>query len=287
VRVWHKTVVTSRDEPYTAGQEKTFAEHARAMGGYDCAGYESVQRFFAIHFVPFWRLHCYESFLRTHLSRGQRTFSIACGRGVNEMRLVHEGFNIVCSDLEPVCPDQTGALFPGYQFKRWNAFADPLPTEQFDAVICLGFASLLSPDLLQTLMNRARALLVPGGLFILDSAGAPDNVLSTIVHDVAAPIDARIWCTLLNVRARLTGADRWAVRRKMHGYRYRDSELISAAARCGFALEDKRHMDFDTEWQRLFVYRYLTRYLTFLKSTLRHAARPIPYVRMFSFRAST
>src|SRR5438270_491840 len=134
MRRWYKTLVTEH-----AGEsleiDSTFADHARGMGGYSCTGYGSIDEFLSTYFDA--RLQTYETFLLAHLPAAVRTLSIASGRSVNELRLVARGYDIICSDLEPVCPEETRALCARYRFMRWNALTDPLPDGRFEAVMSL------------------------------------------------------------------------------------------------------------------------------------------------------
>ena len=284
MRVWNKTLLTFQAEEVSNDLDRTFADHARGMGGYVCSGYGSREEFFSTYFDS--RLQDYETFLMAHLPRNGRTLSIASGRAVLEMRLADRGFDIVCSDLEPVCPQPLRALFPRYNFMRWDALNAAIPEDRFDNVMCLGFVYLLPPDRLDAFIGRVAALVAPGGVFILDSAGSPDNLVANFLHEVALPIDARSTCAALNVRARIKGGPFRRVRRKHHGYRYRDREFVSVAKRHGFDLEAVSHMDFENEWKRMFLYRYALSRLSPIRAAMLQAGRLMPYVRMFAFRSN-
>jgi SAM-dependent methyltransferase len=282
MRVWNKTLLALAGEDAPTDLDRTFADHARGMGGYVCSGYRSREEFFSTYFDS--RLQDYEAFLTAHLPKSGRTLSIASGRAVIEMRLADRGYDVVCSDLEPVCPEPLRALFPRYQFMRWDALSAALPEARFDNVMCLGFVYLLPPDSLDTLMERVAALVAPGCVFILDSAGSPDNLAANFLHEVVLPIDARYTCAALNVRARIKGGAFRRVWRKHHGYRYRDGEFVSAAKRHGFDLEAVSHMDFENEWKRMFLYKYALSRLSPIRAAMLKVGRLMPYVRMFAFR---
>jgi hypothetical protein len=281
MRVWKKTLLALADEDTPTGLDRTFADHARGMGGYPCVGYRSREEFFSTYFDG--RLRDYEAFLTAHLPRRGRTLSIASGRAVNEMRLADRGYDIICSDLEPVCPEPLRALFPQYRFLRFDVLNGAAPPERFDNVISLGFVYLLPPDALDRFVARVAALVAPGGMFILDSAGSPDHPLSNFLHETVLPIDARLTCAALNVRARIKGGPPRRVRLKHHGYRYHDREFVSVASRHGFALETVSHMDFENEWKRMFTYKYVLSRLPPIRAAMLRAGRLIPYVRMFAF----
>jgi SAM-dependent methyltransferase len=285
MRVWKKTLLVLADEDVPTGIDRTFADHARGMGGYVCRGYRSREEFFSTYFDG--RLQDYERFLTAHLPTNGRTLSIASGRAVLEMRLADRGYDIVCSDLEPVCPEPLRALFPRYNFMPWDALNAAIPEARFDNVMCLGFVYLLPPDRVDAFIERVAALVPPGGVFILDSAGSPDNLVANFLHEVALPIDACATCAALNVRARIKGGPFRRVRLKHHGYRYRDREFVSVATRHGFALEAVSHMDFENEWKRMFLYKYALSRLSPIRAAMLKAGRLMPYVRMFAFRRAS
>jgi SAM-dependent methyltransferase len=246
-----------------------------------------VQEFFRTHLDASPRHLCYQQFLAAHLPKDGRILSIASGRAANEMRLVAEGYRVLCSDLEPVWPDETGRLFSGYQFMRWDALNDPIPSEPFDAVVCLSFIYLLDEERLGLFFGRVRELLRPGGTFVLDSAGAPDARLANFLHEVYLPCEAWLACGIKNMMHLLgqSGSNGlMVVRRKHHGYRYGDREIIAAAAEKGLALHAMEQMDCETEWTRSYVYRHGARRVPPLRRGLLAMGKAMPYVRMFAFR---
>jgi SAM-dependent methyltransferase len=257
------------------------------MGGYECIGYESAAQFFRTHLEASPRYLCYQRFLAAHLPKDGRILSIASGRAANEMRLLVDGYRVVCSDLEPVWPDETRRLFPGYAFMKWDVLNDPLPPERFDAVMCLGFIYLLDEERLRAFFGRVRELLKPGGVFVLDAAGSPDAWLANLLHDVYLPCEAWLVWGIKNVANlfRHSGSNGFmVVRRKHHGYRRNDEEIVAAASAQGLKVDEVEHMDFETELTRSVLYRHGARYIPPVRRGLLAAGRLMPYVRMCAFR---
>lgn len=126
------------------------------------------------------RHQCYDQFLVQLLPKDGRIFSIASERAINEMNLTSDGYQLICSDLDPVCLEETERLFPQYQFMRWDALNDPLPAQRFDAVMSLSFIYLLNREQLVRFFGRMRYLLSPRGLFVLDASSPPDNTLVNV-----------------------------------------------------------------------------------------------------------
>ena len=255
------------------------------MGGYGCSGYGTKEEFFRKYLYNSVRHSCYDQFLSKHLAQDGRCLSIASGRAVNEMRFVDEGREILCSDLEAICPQETATLFPRYGFVKWNCMDDPLLDQRFQAVISLSFIYLLDPERLQLLFHRVNKLLQPGGIFLLDSAGSPDTFLANILHDYWLPLEAHMVRPLLSAYWRLTGRPGLKVETKHHGFRYTDQELTAMASTAGFKLEAFEAMDFENEWGRSFTYRCLLKYIPPVRRAFLHFGQKIAYVRMFAFRS--
>lgn len=288
MRRWYKPEIAPTRQSFDTTLDRSFDEHQRAIGGYPRVGYESAEQFFRNHLAASPRHLCYQQFLAAHLPKDGRILSIAGGRAVNEMRLVADGYHVVCSDLEPVWPDETRRLFPGYRFMRWDVLNDPIPAERFDAVMCLGFIYLLDHDGLSGFFGRVSELLRPEGVFVLDAAGSsPDSLLANLLHEVYLPGEAWLVCGLKNIvnLCRQGGSNgRMVVRRKHHGYRYGDREIVAAAAEEGLKVEAVEHMDFETEWTRSRFYNHCARRVPPLRRGLLAVGRMMPYVRMFAFR---
>ena len=288
MRRWYKTEITPKRQSFDTTLDQSFVEHQRAMGGYERVGYDSAEQFFQTHLDASPRHLCYQKFLSAHLPKDSRILSIASGRAINEMRLVADGYDILCSDLEPVWPDETRRLFPGYRFMRWNALGDPLPAERFDAVTCLGFIYLLDSDGLDRFIARVSGLLRPGGMFVLDAAGSsPEAFLANLLHEVYVPCEAWLVCgikNIMNLCRQSRSNSLMVVRRKHHGYRYGDREIVAAASAQGLKVEAAEHMDFETEWTRSRFYNHCVRRVSLARHGFLAMGKAMPYVRMFAFR---
>jgi SAM-dependent methyltransferase len=287
MRRWYKPEIAPKSQSSCPTLDQSFDEHQRAMGGYESIGYASAGQFFKIHLDASPRHLCYHQFLAAHLPKNGRILSIASGRAANELRLVADGYRVVCSDLEPVCPDETRRLFPDYEFMKWDVLNDPLPSERFDAVMCLSFIYLLDEERLPVFFGRVSELLKPGGVFVLDAAGSADTLLANLLHDVFLPFEASLVCGIKNMmnlfrRDGLNGL--MGVRRKHHGYRRNDREIIAAAAEKGLTLHVMQQMDFETELTRSYFYRHGARRVPPLRRGLLAVGKAMPYVRMFAFR---
>jgi len=103
---------------------------------------------FQTHFHSSVRHQFYHRYLIRHLPKDGRIFSIASGRAINEMKLAGDGYQLVCSDLGPICLEQTERLFPQCRYMRWELLSEPTSAQRFDAVMSLCLMYLLIPELL-------------------------------------------------------------------------------------------------------------------------------------------
>ena len=184
--------------------------------------YDSKTEFFRSHLFSSSRHTAYDQFLLKSLPKSARTLSIASGRAANELRLQEEGWNILCSDLEPVCLNEARRLFPAFNPVKWNCMTDPPIPEKFDVVLSLSFVYLLDAEKLCDFFNRVREQLAPTGLFVLDAASSPDHWIANLLHDFFLPVEAYLLQPALNLCWKLAGRKGVVVQRKHHGFRYTD-----------------------------------------------------------------
>lgn len=105
MRRWTKySIIESASGATNIGRDSNFTQHSNAMGGYhDLDAYTDKNTFFNKWYFDVGhcgRLQNYDNFLRKHTKVSDEILSIASGRSANEARLLLDGFNIVCSDLQ-------------------------------------------------------------------------------------------------------------------------------------------------------------------------------------------
>ena len=95
------------------------------MGGYEPNEYYSSINVFFDKYLDR-RKKILKSFLEKNLDKNQTILSLASGRGINELKLIKEKFNITCSDLKvPECfkaSKNISSIFAGFAhtFHRTN-----------------------------------------------------------------------------------------------------------------------------------------------------------------------
>ena len=259
-----------------------FEDHMAAMGGYDAdEAYVSKKDFFGKYFFGYHmgRLQYYDEFIRKHLSREENVLSIGSGRCANELYLMEDGYNITCSDLRLIdCYSQTVDLFPKFSFIEFNIL-DESSEHKYDVIICLSLIYLFDDKRLLTFFKNVSDSLKPGGHLILDSAGAPDNILSYMINEVLLKYEIYVLRSIKMIIKRKKDA---AIR-KHHGYRRTDNEIIESASAAGLELVDRENYAFLTEFNRsILLKRLLASKLNgLLEPIFIRIGRTIPYIRMF------
>lgn len=279
MRPWYKDrVVPPGGPPGPDGVAADYPAFADEMDGYaPDASYASREAFFRRHLYG--RFAAYDGFLRRHLRPEMEILSVASGRCVNELALLGDGYRVACSDLgRPPCADATLRLFPEWRFETLDILAGPAP-RSYDAVVSLSLIYALGPGAFETFLRNVRETLRPGGLFLLDGAGAPDNLLARLVHDAWLPLEARWEAWWM----RREGVEATAERRHF-GWRRTDGEIVGAASTEGLRLFDRTEGEFTNEFERTAVYRRFVPAGSLRERVFRAAGRFAPYVRLFAFR---
>ncbi len=283
MRVWRKYNL----DPASRGtiskdKDRTYEDHVRSMGGYDvdCA-YNSREEFFDRHFrgASWGRFEVYDRFVRKVVTRGQRILSIASGRGVNELALIGDGYDVTCSDLElPSCLEKTKRLFPGLRYERINILNGPAP-ERYDAVLVLSLIYLFDESMLRRFFRNVAASLRDGGSLVLDSAGAPDNGFSFVWREVYLPLETRVKQV---VRFLCQGRQQGVVVQKF-GYVRSDEEIVRSAQREGLRLVASVRGGFLTEFRRSSLMGRIIGRFRWVDGVFSAVGRGFPYIRLFHF----
>jgi 2-polyprenyl-3-methyl-5-hydroxy-6-metoxy-1,4-benzoquinol methylase len=268
--------------------DQDFENHKAAMGGYDADdAYKSKTEFFKKYFFGYQtgRLQYYDEFMRKYLRKEEDVLSIGSGRCANELYMMEDGYKITCSDLGLIdCHSQTKALFPEFNFLEFNILNGP-NEHKYDTIICLSLIYLFDDKSLMTFFKNVSGSLKKGGHLILDSAGAPDNFLSYLIHDVILKYEIHF----LRIAKMIVRNKKDAVIRKHHGYRRTDNEIIESAWEAGLKLVDKEEYAFLTEFRRSILFNRLfsNKLSPPFERMLTRVGKKIPYIRMFYFEKAT
>ncbi len=282
---WTKySVIEGASDALYIGKDASFSDHSRAMGSYDDLGaYHDEKSFFDKWYFDSGhggRLENYDNFLNKHTKASDKILSIASGRSVNEIRLLLQGFNIVCSDLEELPSHAcTKSLFPAYLFVPLDILATHT-NQHYDGAISLSLIYLFDLSQLNIFFRNVSNSLVQGGYLVLDSAGSPDNILSRTLFDHILKFETYV---VRFIKIVSSGFLRnYVVSIKNHGYRYNDIEIRHAAASNGLKLVAQENYAFLLDFQRSRILRYIMK-IPFMKRQLSILGRNIPYTRMYLF----
>lgn len=260
--------------------DQSFEDHARSMGEYTSdIGYTSQDDFFQVYFHDgHVRLKEYAQYLSSKFEQGEKTLSIGSGRCVNELLLMKEGYDVICSDLKQPCKEATMKIFPNLHFVEFDITSSPFP-QKVDSIISLSVLYLFDKDMLQTVFKHVAMSLNKGGKFIFDTGGATDSFWTRTMDEVICKYEAYLKIFLFGLLRRKN----CVVTKKHHGYRSTNQEMVSIAESRGFKLIDIHCSDPITEVERSWFLRHLVKKYSPLQHLICKFGSMMPYVRMFAF----
>jgi SAM-dependent methyltransferase len=278
MRKWFKyRLVESKKKTVYEKIDCNFDDHQKAMGGYTVdKAYESKDALFREYYYGYHlgRLESYAHFLKKHLKKSDKILSIGSGRCLNEIRLLEEGYQVVCSDLvvsEAVLA--TKALFPSLEFTVLDITKNPTNVK-YDKIIALSLIYLFDDEKLTRLFINVSQSLKDGGGLIIEIPGIPDNFMGNFFYHYYLKFELFI----LNLIRFVVKKSSQGTAIKHHGYLRGDEEIINFANNHGFGLVDKTEFGFLGDlYGRSISLQLLFKFAPFL-------AKPKFHARMLFFR---
>ena len=81
-----------------------------------------------------------------NLDKNQTILSVASGRGIVELKLINEKFNITCSDLKiPDCYKASKKIFGEFKYMEKDILQNPSEIK-YDCIIALSLIHIFSPE---------------------------------------------------------------------------------------------------------------------------------------------
>ena len=280
---WKKyTIDYSTNKESRIDRDSSFADHAEAMGYYQIINVgDNKKEFFDKFFFNYHsgRLLNYDKFLRKHIKKSEKVLSVASGRSANEIKLLEEGYDITCSDLEKLPSyENIKRLFPSYNFFILDILKQSTD-KKYDCLVSLSLIYLFSNDQLDVFFKNLYESCDEKGCLILDSAGSPDNLLSYFIHDILLKYEAYIIRFFKNIfRKKKCG-----LFVQDFGYRRKNIEIIEIARRNGFEIIEQENFSFLAEFERSRILRKLMK-VYFIKLFFGLIGKYVPYIRMFFFK---
>ena len=283
MRSWVKYQIDdSTNEVIKLNQDSSFSEHANAMHYYKESELGGDKNDFFNKFYYNYhsgRLLNYNKFLKKYLKKSDRILSIASGRSANELKLLEEGYNITCSDLEKLPSyERAKNLFPKYSFFTLDILKQPAE-DKFDCLMSLSLIYLFSDKQLDIFFSNLSKSCKKNGSLILDSAGSPDNLLSYLIHNIFLKYETYMVRFLKN----LFQKKQYGLSIQDFGYRHKDTEIIEIASRNGFEFIEQENFSFLIEFERSRILKKLIE-INLIRRIFSVIGRCVPYTRMFLFK---
>jgi SAM-dependent methyltransferase len=246
-----------------------------------CEAYENKEAFFRKYYFGYHggRLEHYDDFLRKHLRKDHEILSVASGRCANELFLMGSGFKFICSDLDDFpFYSETKKLFPGFEYFKCNVLKTAVG-KKFDCIVCLSLIYLFNREELDSFFTNISRSLKTKGVFILDSAGSPDNAFSSFIHDIVLKYEIMA----LRFLRYMVKQKRSGLVVRHHGYFRSDAEIIESANKAGLALREQKNYGELFEFRRSILFNKLIKSRSRIEPMFETLGKSIPYIRMFKF----
>ena len=120
---WKKIVFNKSNKITQINNKKDFFDFSNEveLGGYKPNDYYTSKDKFFNHYLKLDRYKTWSEYLKFNLEKGKNILSIASGRGINELDLIANKYNITCSDLEiPDCYRASLNLFGEFKYIKLN-----------------------------------------------------------------------------------------------------------------------------------------------------------------------
>ncbi len=283
MRSWVKYQIDeSTNKVIRLNQDSLFFEHANAMHYHKESELgEDKNDFFNKFYYNYHsgRLLNYNKFLKKHIKKSDRVLSIASGRSANELKLLEEGYNITCSDLETLPSyERAKNLFPEYNFFTLDILKQPAE-DKFDCLVSLSLIYLFNDEQLDVFFSNLSKSCKENGALILDSAGSPDNLLSYLIHDILLKYETYMIRFLRN----LFQKKKYGLSIQNFGYRHNNTEIIEIASRNGFKFIEQENFSFLIEFERSRILKKIIK-INLVRRIFTVIGRRVPYTRMFLFK---
>lgn len=279
MKKWNQIIIDRSNKITKVNKPKNFKDFSEEMGGYDVNEYyKSKKSFFEFYFHG--RYVIWSNYLKSSINPFTKTLSIASGNGINELDLISNNFNIICSDLEiPQCYEASKKLFGHFNYLKLNILKDIINIE-FDNIYSIGACYIFSDQNLEKFFINVHKMLKKNGILILDFGGSEDNLTSFFFIDIYLVIEAYLIYYLSKIFNKKIGFKFDS----NFGYKRKNREIKKFAKNFGFEFIDIKEYDYLTELQRSPLIRKIIEYFPLSKKIFASLGKMIPYIRMFKFK---
>ena len=275
---WNKILINRSNKIKKIKKSKNFEDFADELGGYeDNEYYKSKEIFFKFYLNG--RYLIWDNYLKKKLNLGSKILSLTSGRGINELSLIKDNFNVTCSDIEiPKCYYASKKLFGNFDYLNFNILSTKI-NKEFDCIYSVSAFYIFSYSELEKIFKNISEILKKDGILIIDFGGCEDNLISYFLHEIYLIFEAYIIYFLFKPFNKKIGF-------KFDynfGYRWKNSEIIKLANKFGYNFISLDEYDYITELERSVLIRKIIQYFPSTKKIFSFIGKKIPYIRMFKF----
>ena len=279
MKKWKKIIFNKSNKITKVNKLKNFIDFAEDSGSYSSNQYYE-NKFFFFKFYLNGRYLIWDKYLKSNLNPKDKTLSIASGRGINELALISDNFDIICSDLEiPECYPASKNLFKNLNYIKFDVLKDKM-NEEINSIFSLSTFFIFSDSELKKIFDNINKILKKDGTLIVDFGGAEDNLISFFFHDIYLVIEAYLvyyLSKILNKKIGLKFDNNF-------GYRIKNHEIVEFANKFGFELIELNECDYLSELQRSILIRKVIKYFPSSRKFFAFLGKKVPYIRMFKFK---
>lgn len=281
MKKWIKIIIDKSNKIIKINKVKRYSDFSKEVDtkrySYN-ENYVNKEVFFEFYLKG--RYLIWNNYLKNNLKFNEKILSIASGRGINELSLISNNFDIVCSDLEiPECYWASKKLFGNFDYVKLDILKGEINNE-FGSIFCVS-TFYIFPDLeLEKIFNNINKILVKNGILILDFGGSEDNLTTFLFHDIYLVIESY----LIYYLSKLFGKQVGLKFDNSFGYRRKNQEIIEFASKFGFKLSNIDEYDFLTELRRSILINKIIKYFPSSKKIFLFLGKRMPYIRMFKFK---
>lgn len=279
MKKWKKIIINNSNNITKIKNRKNSGDFAEILKGFLFNEYFQDKKFFFGFYLKGIYL-TWDKYLRKNLQANARTLSIASGRGINELSLITDNYNITCSDIEiPKFYQESKRLFGNFNYLNFNILTDTL-NDEFDNVIVMSAFYIFSYSELEKIFYKINRILKKGGTLIFDIGGPEDNSISHFFHDIYLTFEAYTVYYLSKLFNKKIGLELDS----NFGFRWKNSEIIELANKFGFKNVHIDEYDYLTELQRSVLVNKTIKRFPSSRKKFELIGKKIPYIRMFKFK---
>jgi len=279
MKKWNKIFIDRSNKITKVKENKNFKEFSNEMGGYEISEhYKSKEIFLKFYLKDQYKI--WDSYLKRNLNPDSKILALASGRGINELSLIADNYDITCSDIEvPPCYEESKKLFGDFNYLNFNILSSEI-NERFDSIYSLSAFYIFSHHELEKIFTNISQVLKKEGILILDFGGSEDNIISFIFHEIYLVFETYLIYFLSKSFNKKIGF------RLDHnfGYRWKNSEIIELANKFGYNFVSCDEYDYLSDLKRSIIIRKIIEYFPSTNSLFSFMGKKIPYARMFKFK---